>query len=74
MSVTGTLVEAKMCKLTLESTHFIFNKCAICTHDGESAKFSTNSHETDYSEVFLEKVQFFLVLSVLIYDEGPPPA
>jgi hypothetical protein len=33
----------------LESTHFIFHKCSIYTHDGASAKFSTNSHETDYS-------------------------
>jgi hypothetical protein len=44
-----TLVEAKMFTFTLESTHFIFNKCPIYTHDGASAKFSTNSHETDYS-------------------------
>ncbi len=51
VSVNGTFVEAKMCTLsfTLESTHFIFNKCPIYTHDGASAKFSTNSHETDYS-------------------------
>jgi hypothetical protein len=49
MSVNGTLVEAKLCTLTLESMHFIFNKCPIYTHDGASAKFSTNSHETDYS-------------------------
>ncbi len=28
---------------------FIFNKVPIYTHDGASAKFSTNSHETDYS-------------------------
>ncbi len=49
MSVNETLVEAKMCKFTLDSTHFIFNKCPIYTHDGASAKFSTNSHETDYS-------------------------
>ncbi len=35
-----------MCTL---STHFIFNKCPIYTHDGESAKFGTNSHDTDYS-------------------------
>ncbi len=48
VSVTGTLVEAKMCTFTLESTHFIFNKCPS-THDGASAKFSTKSHETDYS-------------------------
>ncbi len=49
MSVNGTLVKAKMCTFTLESTHFIFKKCAIYTHDGASAKFSTNSQETDYS-------------------------
>ncbi len=39
-----------MCTFTLESTHFIFNKCPFCTHDGASAKFSTNSQETDYKE------------------------
>ncbi len=50
VSVNGTLVEAKMCIFTLESTHFIFNECPIYTHDGARAKFSTNSHETDYSE------------------------
>ncbi len=49
MSVNGTLVEAKMCTFTLESTHFIFNKCPIYTHNGANAKFSTNSHETEYS-------------------------
>jgi hypothetical protein len=49
VSVNGTLVEAKMCIFTLESTHFIFNECPIYTHDGASAKFSTNSHETAYS-------------------------
>ncbi len=38
-----------MFKLTLESTHFIFNKCPIYTNDGASAKFITNSHETDNS-------------------------
>jgi hypothetical protein len=51
VSVNGTLFEAKMWTFTLESTHFIFNKCPIYNHDGASAKFSTNSHETDYSEV-----------------------
>ncbi len=51
--VNGTLVEAKMCTFTLESTHFIFNKCPIYTHGSASAKFSTNSHETDYSVCFL---------------------
>jgi hypothetical protein len=49
VSVNGILVEAKMCTFTLESTHFIFNKCPIYTHDGASAKYSTNSLETDYS-------------------------
>jgi hypothetical protein len=49
VSIYGTLVEDKMCTFTLESTHFIFNKCPIYTHDGASAKFSTNSYETDNS-------------------------
>jgi hypothetical protein len=49
VSVNGILVEDKMCIFTLESTHFMFDKCPIYTHDGASAKFSTNSHETDYS-------------------------
>jgi hypothetical protein len=49
MSVNKTVVEAKMCTVTLESTHFIFNKCPIYTHVGASAKFSSNSYETDYS-------------------------
>jgi hypothetical protein len=44
-----TLVEAKMYIFTLESKHFIFNKFPIYTHDGASAKFSTNLHETDFS-------------------------
>ncbi len=51
MGVNETLVEAKMCKFTLESTHIIVNKCTIYTQDSASAKFRTNSHETDYSEV-----------------------
>ncbi len=49
VTVNGTLVEAKMCTFTLESTHFIFNQCPIYTHDGASAKFRTNSQETDNS-------------------------
>ncbi len=53
VSVHGTLVEVKMFTFTLESTNFMFNMCPIYTHDSESAKFSTNSHETDYSEVVL---------------------
>jgi hypothetical protein len=55
VSVNGTLVESKLCTCTLESTHFIFNKCPIHTHGGASAKFGNNSHETDYSVELLEK-------------------
>ncbi len=42
MSVNGTLVEDKMRRFKGECAHFSFN-------DGASAKFSTNSHETDNS-------------------------
>ncbi len=48
--INGTLVELKICTFTLESTRFTFDKCPISTHDGASVKFSTNSHETEYSE------------------------
>ncbi len=66
MSVNGTLVEAKMCTFTLESTHFIFNKCPIYTHDGASAKFSTNSQETDYS-VYKSVIKAFFHFEILIH-------
>ncbi len=49
VSVSGTIFEAKLCTFTLECTHVVFNKCPIYTHDGASAKFSTDSHEMDYS-------------------------
>ncbi len=49
MSVNGALVEDKMCRFKGEWAHFSFKKCPIYTHDGASTKFSTNSHETDYS-------------------------
>jgi hypothetical protein len=52
VSVNGTLVEDKMRRLKGECAHFSFSKCHIYTHDGASAKFSTNSHEMDNS-VFL---------------------
>jgi hypothetical protein len=32
-----------------ECAHFSFSKCHIYTHDGASANFSINSHETDNS-------------------------
>jgi hypothetical protein len=49
VNLNRTLIRDKMCPLTLESTHFVFNKCPVYTHDGASVKFSTNSNETDYS-------------------------
>ncbi len=53
MSVNGTLVEDKMRRFKGVCAHFIFNKGPIYNHDGPSAKFTTNSHETDYSVVSL---------------------
>ncbi len=49
VSVNGTLVEDKMRRFKGECEHFIFNNCPFHTHDGASAKFSTNSHEKDNS-------------------------
>ncbi len=49
-SVNGTLVDAKIRIFKGECAQFSFNKCPVYTHDGgASAKFSTNSHETDSS-------------------------
>ncbi len=47
--VNRTLVEDKMRSLKGECEHFRFNKCPIYTHDGASAKFSTNSQGMDNS-------------------------
>jgi hypothetical protein len=58
-SVNGTLVEDKMRRFKGERAHFIFNKGPIYTHDGASAKFTTNSHETDYS-VFAISILYLL--------------
>jgi hypothetical protein len=52
VSVIRTLVEDKMRRFKSDCAHFSFNKCPIYTHDGASAKFSTNSHETDYSVLY----------------------
>ncbi len=49
MSVNGTLVQDKMRRFRGDCANFIFDKCLIYTHDGASAKFSTNSHETGNS-------------------------
>ncbi len=48
-----------MCTFTLESTHFIFNKCPIYTHDAASAKFSTNSQETDLQCTVMQQLPFY---------------
>jgi hypothetical protein len=47
-----------------ECEHFSFNKCPLYTHDGASAKFSTNSHETDYSVVWFIERELFLAYLV----------
>jgi hypothetical protein len=47
--VNGTLVEDKMRGFKGECAHFSFITYPIYTHDGASAKFSTNSQETDNS-------------------------
>ncbi len=49
MRVNGTLFEDKMRRFKGECEHFSFNKCPIYTHDGASAKFSTNLQEVDNS-------------------------
>ncbi len=49
MSVNGALIEDKMRRFKGKCAHFSFKKCPIYTHDGASAKFSTNSHEMDHS-------------------------
>jgi hypothetical protein len=51
MSLNGTLVEDTMRRFTGECTHFSFKKCLIYTYDCANVKFSTNSQETDYSEL-----------------------
>ncbi len=56
VSVNGTLVEDKMRRFKGACAHFSFNKCAIYTHDGASAKFLALTHTkriTVYIKVFL---------------------
>jgi hypothetical protein len=47
----GHLLKKKMRRFQGECAHFSFNKWLIYTHDGASAKFSINSHETDNSSL-----------------------
>ncbi len=58
--VNGTLVEDKIRTFKGECAHLGFNKCPIYTRDGESAKFSTNSHVTDNSVQYMLQNYSFL--------------
>ncbi len=49
MSVNRTHVEDKMRRFKGECAQFSFNRFPTYTHDGASAKFSTNSQEMDNS-------------------------
>ncbi len=73
MSVNGTVVEDKMLGFKSECAHFSFNKCPIYTHDGTSAKFSTNSQETDNSVAMSEYMVFIppTYRNVLVSQAGP---
>ncbi len=59
MRVNGILVEDKMPRFKGECEHFRFSKCPIYTHDGASAKFSTNSQEMDNSAVPTYGIKFY---------------
>jgi hypothetical protein len=69
VSVYETLVEDKVCRFNGECAHFSFNQCPIYTHDGESAKFSTISHEADNSAGCCLK-QIIFNLSIAEIDSG----
>jgi hypothetical protein len=47
--VNGTLVEDKLLRFEGLGSDFSLKKCPFETHDCASAKFSTNSQETDNS-------------------------
>jgi hypothetical protein len=57
VSVNGTHVEDKNRWFKSECAHFSCDKCAIYTLDGASAKFSSNSQETDNSEGLNERIK-----------------
>ncbi len=65
VSLNVTLVEDKKRRFKGdESAHFSFNKYPIYTHDGASAKFSTNSCETD------DSVLLPFILFIFLYLPG----
>jgi hypothetical protein len=62
MIVNGAVVEDKMRRFKGECAHFSLKKCPIYSHDGASNKFSTNSHETDYSAVAVRPAPAVVIL------------
>ncbi len=72
MSINGTLVEDKMRRFEGECAYFSSNTCLIYTHDGASAKFSTNSHETDNSVGLLRPTEVggFVAYAALMPPTG----
>jgi hypothetical protein len=60
VSLNETLLKIKMRRFKGECAHFSFNKCPIYTHDGASAKCSTNPQQTDDSAVAYKKNIIFL--------------
>jgi hypothetical protein len=60
VSVNGTLVEDKTRRFKGECAQCSFNKCPIYIRDGASAKFSTNSHETDNSVRYISHLRLNL--------------
>jgi hypothetical protein len=70
--VNGTLVEDKMRRFKSEYAHFRFNKCPIYTHDGASAKYSTNSQETNNSAGSGSPPWYFLSRSLMISQGSTP--
>ncbi len=77
MSVNGALVKDKMRGFKGECAHFSFKKCPIYTHDDASAKFGTNSQETDNSVVdpcrLLSSLFLFGRFGLVWIDFSPPP-
>jgi hypothetical protein len=67
VSVNGKLVDDKMCRFKGECVHFSLKKFLIYTRDGANAKFSTNSHETDNSEVAHRILVVFAVHNNTLY-------
>ncbi len=68
--INGTLVDDTMRRFKDEFAHFIFNKCPIYTHDGASAKFSSNSHETDNSVLDMQISRGYLSDASFEFCEG----